>query len=148
MWSNIKKAIYAAMLIWTVIVLFIVYKNIKFPFVLQFVLGYVICLILTALYFLITISLSIRKANWATIKKILPKFIITCFVTYGLNALIIFFKTGEFKITDKIFISVLFAFCLTFGELAYENKKQLNDESLYTFRSDGRRFRLNSYRRK
>lgn len=122
--SNIKKAINTALVIWTVIVLFIVYRNLEFPFVFQFVVGYVICSILTALYILITIFMNIRKEKWNTIRMVIPKFIIIYFVIWVLNILITFLKTGELKITDKIFISVILAFCLTFGELTYEKKNK------------------------
>jgi Na+-transporting NADH:ubiquinone oxidoreductase subunit NqrD len=68
--------------------------------------------------------MNIRKEKWNTIRMVIPKFIIIYFVIWVLNILITFLKTGELKITDKIFISVILAFCLTFGELTYEKKNK------------------------
>jgi hypothetical protein len=120
--ANIKKFIYIALIIWTVIVVFIVYKNIEFSFVFQFVVGYVIFLLLTCLYFTITIFLNIRKLKWSTIRKMLLKFIIGSFAIWALNVLFIYLTKGELRIMDKIFGSIILSFGLTFGELIFKKK--------------------------
>lgn len=122
MWTTIKRIIYIALIIWTIIVLFIVYRNIEFPFVFQFVVGYVIFLMLTFLYFLITIFLNIRKSKWSTIRKMILKFIIGSFAIWILNVLFIYLTKGELIIMDKFFGSIILSFGLTFGELIFEKK--------------------------
>lgn len=120
MWDNIKKYMYIVLIIWTVMVLFIVYKNIEFPFVFQFVMGYVILLVLVGLYFIITAFLNIRKSKWSTIKKVFIKFIIGSFTLWFLNILFIYLIKGELRITDKIVNSIILSFVFTFGELGIE----------------------------
>lgn len=120
MWDNIKKCMYIVFIIWTVMVLFIVYKNIEFPFILQFVVGYVICLLLVGLYFIITAFLNIRKSKWSTIKKVFIKFIIGSFTLWFLNILFIYLIKGELRITDRIVNSIILSFVFTFGELGVE----------------------------
>lgn len=117
---TIRKIIYIVLIIWTVITLFIVYKHIEFPFVLQFVIGYVIFLLLTCLYFAITIFLSIRKLKLSTIRKMLLKFIIGSFAIWALNVLFIYLTKGELRIMDKIFGSIILSFGFTFGQLVFE----------------------------
>ncbi|WP_186430395.1 hypothetical protein [Clostridium sp. BSD9I1] len=120
MWDNIKKCMYIVFIIWTVMVLFIVYKNIEFPFILQFVVGYVICLLLVGLYFIVTAFLNIRKSKWSTIKKVFIKFIIGSFTLWFLNILFIYLIKGELRITDRIVNSIILSFVFTFGELGVE----------------------------
>lgn len=120
MWDNIKKCMYIVFIIWTVMVLFIVYKNIEFPFILQFLVGYVICLLLVGLYFIVTAFLNIRKSKWSTIKKVFIKFIIGSFTLWFLNILFIYLIKGELRITDRIVNSIILSFLFTFGELGVE----------------------------
>lgn len=120
MWDNIKKCMYIVFIIWTVMVLFIVYKNIEFPFILQFLVGYVICLLLVGLYFIVTAFLNIRKSKWSTIKKVFIKFIIGSFTLWFLNILFIYLIKGELRITDRIVNSIILSFVFTFGELGVE----------------------------
>lgn len=120
MWDNIKKCMYIVFIIWTIMVLFIVYKNIEFPFILQFVVGYVICLLLVGLYFIVTAFLNIRKSKWSTIKKVFIKFIIGSFTLWFLNILFIYLIKGELRITDRIVNSIILSFVFTFGELGVE----------------------------
>lgn len=120
MWDNIKKCMYIVFIIWTVMVLFIVYKNIEFPFILQVVVGYVICLLLVGLYFIVTAFLNIRKSKWSTIKKVFIKFIIGSFTLWFLNILFIYLIKGELRITDRIVNSIILSFVFTFGELGVE----------------------------
>lgn len=123
MWTTIKRIIYIALIIWTIIVLFIVYRNMEFPFVFQFVVGYVIFLMLTFLYFLIAIFLNIRKSKWSTIRKMILKFIIGSFAIWILNVLLIYLLKGELEIMNKFFGSIVLSFGLTFGELIFEKKE-------------------------
>lgn len=122
MWTNIRKIMYIVLIIWTIIVLFIVFRNIEFPYVFQFVLGYVAFLLLTFLYFIITIFLIIRKSKWSTVRKMLLKFIIGFFAIWALNVLFIYLTKGELRIMDKIFGSAVLSFGLSFGELILEKK--------------------------
>jgi len=113
---------YSILLIWTVIVLFIVYRNIEFPFVFQFVVSYVIFLMLSFLYFLIIIFLNIRKSKWSTIRKMILKFIIGSFVIFALKVLFIYLTKGELRISDNIFGTIVLSFGLTFGEMMFEKR--------------------------
>lgn len=124
MWTTKRKIIlvYFALIIWTAIILFIVYRNIEFPFVFQFVVSYVIFLMLVFLYFLITIFLNIRKSKWSTIRKLILKFIIGAIIIWALNVLLIYITKGELRITDKVFGSIVLSFGLTFGEMIFEKK--------------------------
>ncbi|GKU25168.1 hypothetical protein [Clostridium folliculivorans] len=120
--DNIKKILYIILLIWTVIALFIVYKKVEFPFVYEFVVSYVICLLLVGLYSLITILLNMRKLNWRTMRKILIKFIIISFAFWACNVLFTYLTKGELILVNKILSSIIASFGLTFGELIFFKK--------------------------
>lgn len=122
MWRSIRKIINIVLIIWTIPVLFVVYRNIEFPYVFEFVLSYVLFLLLIFLYYIITIFLLIRKSKWSTTRKILLNFIIGFFSIWALNVLLIYLTKGELRIMDKIFSSALFSFFLSFSELIFEKK--------------------------
>jgi hypothetical protein len=120
--DDIKKIIYIAVSIWTVLVLFIIYKKVDFPFVYEFVISYVICLLLVGLYSIISIFLNMRKLNWHTTRKILIRFIIVFFAFWTCNILFTYFTKGELILVNKILSSMIASFGLTFGELIFLQK--------------------------
>ena len=67
--------IYLLIVVGTIITLFIVYKDIDSSFSFVFIIGYIIFLFLTFLYFMIAIVISLRKSRWVEIRKRLYKFI-------------------------------------------------------------------------
>lgn len=124
MWSNRTKIIYSTLIIWTVIVLFIVYRNIEFPFVFQFVIGYVIFLMIALVYFFIIIFSNMRKLKWSTIRKMMLRLIICFFIIWALNVLVIYLMKGELRIAYSILNAIVFSFGLTFGEMMF-NKSSI-----------------------
>ncbi len=125
--TNMRKTISIIFTIWTVIVLFIVYKNVEFPFVFQFVIGYIAALLLACVCFIINIFFHIRKSKWSTIKKMLFKFIIGSFVIWALNVLLIYLTKGELIIMDKVFHSIVISFVISFGDLIFEKRSEINE---------------------
>lgn len=122
MWKSIRKMMNIVLIIWTISVLFVVYRNIEFPYVFEFVLSYILFLLLIFLYYIVIIFLLIRKSKWSTVRKILLNFIIGFFAIWALNILFIYLTKGELRIMDKIFSSAFLSFFLSFGELIFEKK--------------------------
>lgn len=123
MWANIRKTLYFVCTIWTIIVLFIVYKNIEFPFAFQFVIGCFVFAMLLFIESIITVFSKIRKLKWSIIRKMLFKFIINSFIIWGATILLIYLTKGELRITDKIFSSIAISFGSTVGGLVLEKKE-------------------------
>jgi hypothetical protein len=61
MWANIRKTLLIAFVICTAILLFIIYKNIEFPFVFQFGMGYLVIALILFVDFIITVFFNIIK---------------------------------------------------------------------------------------
>lgn len=122
MWNARTKIIYSTFIIWTIIVLFIVYRNIEFPFAFQFIIGYVIFLMLVLLHCLINIFLNMRKSKWSTIRKKILTFIMGALIILALNVLFIYLVKGELRITYTILNAIVFSFALTFGEMMFKKR--------------------------
>jgi len=122
MWNNIKKVMNIVLIMWTIIVLFIVYRNIEFPFVFEFILAYVVTLLLTFLYIIITIFLFIRKSKWSTIRKMLLNFIIGFFAILALKFLFIYLTKGEFRMMEQLINATILSFFFSFGGSIFEEK--------------------------
>lgn len=120
--TNLRKILFFVGTIWTVIVLFIVYKNIEFPFAFQFVIGWLVFLLLLFIKFIISAFFYIKKLKGSIIRKILFRFIISSFVIWGLTVLFIYITKGELRMTDKIISSIAISFGSTIGSLAFEKK--------------------------
>lgn len=122
MWNARAKIIYSTFIIWTIMVLFIVYRNIEFPFAFQFIIGYVIVLMLVSLHCLINIFLNMRKSKWGTIRKKISTFIMGALIILALNVLFIYLVKGELRITYTILNAIVFSFALTFGEMMFKKR--------------------------
>ncbi|MPN02913.1 hypothetical protein SDC9_150134 [bioreactor metagenome] len=122
MWNARAKIIYSTFIIWTIMVLFIVYRNIEFPFAFQFIIGYVIFLMLVSLHCLINIFLNMRKSKWSTIRKKISTFIMGALIILALNVLFIYLVKGELRITYTILNAIVFSFALTFGEMMFKKR--------------------------
>lgn len=120
MGTTIRKFMYIVGIIWTIMVLFIIYKSIEFPFVLQFVISYFIFALLMCLDFIITIFLNIRKSKWSTIRRRLLQFIIGAFVILALRILFNYLIKGELRIMEKIISSLFISYSITFGYFLFE----------------------------
>ncbi|KMT22502.1 hypothetical protein CLCY_10c00470 [Clostridium cylindrosporum DSM 605] len=126
MWDNIRKTLYIIFAIYTAIILFIIYKNIEFPFSFQFILGYLVIILLLFIDLIITVFFSVRKLKSTIIRKMIFRFITSFFVIWSLTVLLVYLTKGELRITDKIFSSIAISFGSTFGSLLFENKKVIN----------------------
>lgn len=123
MWANIRKTLLIVFGICTVIMLFIVYKNIEFPFVFQFGMSYLVIALVLSVDLTITVFFNIRKLKWTIARKMIFRFIISFFVIWSLTVLLIYLTKGELRITDKILSSVAISFGSTFGTLLFKKKK-------------------------
>lgn len=122
MWANIRKTLLTVFVIWTGILLFIVYKNIEFSFVLQFIIGYSVFGLLLFIETVLSAFFNVRKLKWIIIKKMLFRFIINTFTIWGLTVLLIYLTKSELRIMDKLFSSLAISFGSTFGSLAFEKR--------------------------
>lgn len=117
--TTITRITCIALIIWTAIVLYIVYKNVEFPFILQFVVSYLVFGFIAVLYLIISVFLNMRKLKCSTIRKMMLKLIIRAFGIWAFTVLFIYLIKGELRITDKIFSSIAVSFALTYGELLH-----------------------------
>ncbi|WP_374722900.1 hypothetical protein [Peribacillus tepidiphilus] len=115
--------IYTFFAVGTIIVLFIVNKNIDNTFSFYFIIAYVIFLLLSLLYFIVAIVINIRKLKWYDIRKRIYRFI-TLFIlisatTYSLKYI---FRPSEIDVFD--FGTPLgLAFGLSFFDLIFFKEK-------------------------
>ncbi|WP_291569255.1 hypothetical protein [Clostridium sp. UBA4548] len=123
MWDNIRKALSVAFVIYTAILLFIIYKNIEIPFAFKFGKGYLVILLVLVVDFIITIFYKIIKLKWIIIRKMILRFSISFIVIWSLTVLLIYLTKGELRIADKLFSSIAISFGSTFGSLVFEKKK-------------------------
>lgn len=123
MWTNIRKTLLIVFGVCTAIMLFIIYKNIEFPFIFQFGMSYLIIALILSVDLTITVFFNIRKLKWTIVRKMIFRFIISFFVIWSLTVLLIYLTKGELRITDKIFSSVAISFGSTFGTLLFEKNK-------------------------
>ncbi|MBS4198085.1 hypothetical protein KHA93_00225 [Bacillus sp. FJAT-49732] len=109
----------------TIITLFIVYKDIDNPFSNIFIIGYVIYLLMYALFLIIVAFVNIKKLSWKEIRKRTFNFIILFILLGGSNYLFNFFFLPE-KINTYgfLFIGLGSALGLSFMDLALFRKKR------------------------
>ena len=123
MWSNIRKTLFIVFGICTAILLFIIYKNIEFPFAFQFGMGYLVIALVLFVDSIITVFFNMTRLKWTIVRKMIFKFIISFFVIWSLTVLLIYLTKGELRITNKIFSSIAISFGSTFGCLLFKKKK-------------------------
>lgn len=97
----LEYIIYTLFVVGTIIVLVIVNKNIDNTASFYFVIGYVIFLLLSLLYFIIATVINIRILKWSDIRKRLFKFI-TLFILISATTYILkyIFRPSDIDVFD------------------------------------------------
>ena len=115
---------YAFFVVSTIITLLIVYKDIDNAFSFNFLMGYIIFLILFLFYFIITIAVNMRKLRWVDLRKRIYKFIISFVLLSGTSIIFYyFFKSAEIDFY-RIFSNTLgLSLGIAFFDLASSRKK-------------------------
>ena len=116
--------IYALVVVGTIIVLFIVNKNVDNAFSFYFIIGYVIFLLMSFLYFIIVTVINIKKLKWTDLRKRLFKFI-TLFIFISVTTYILkfIFRPSDIDVYD--FGTPLgLALSLSFFDLMFSKEKK------------------------
>jgi amino acid transporter len=116
--------IFALVVVGKIIVLFIVNKNIDNNFSFYFVIGYVIFLLLSLLYFIIATVINLRKLKWFDIRKRLFRFV-TLFILFSVTTYILkyMFRPSDIDVYD--FGTPLgLALGLSFFDLMFSEEKE------------------------
>lgn len=115
---------YTIFLACTIITLFIVYKDIDTFLSFQFIIGYVIFLILLFIYFIITSLINISKLRWLDKRKRLFRFMLTFTVLSGANFIYYyFFKQTDIDFYDIFPVPLGLSLGISFFDLAFMRKK-------------------------
>jgi len=119
----LEYIIYTLFVVGTIIVLLIVNKNIDNTFSFYFIIGYVIFLLLSLLYFIIATVINMRKLKWVDIRKriyrFITLFILISAITYILKYI---FRPSDIDVFD--FGTPLgLAFGLSFFDLMFFKEK-------------------------
>ena len=107
----------------TILMIFIIYKDIDTSLSLKFIIGYVIYLLLYGLFSIFLVIANTRKSNWIQIRKRLFTFI-TWFISLSAAHYLIyyFFKSSEMDIWG-LGIPLGVSFGLAFSDLMSWKKK-------------------------
>ena len=118
--------IYLLVVVGMIILFFIVYKDIDSSFSFAFIIGYIIFLFLTFLYFMIAIIINLRKSRWIEIRKRLYKFI-AYFVLFSVFSYIAgyIFKSSELDLLNKISIPLGLSLGIAFFDLVIFKDKNV-----------------------
>lgn len=121
--KNILFYVYTLFITGTVIILFIVYKEINNSFSYRFVIGYLIVLLLTLLYTLIVTVINVRKLSWSEIRKRLFSFVIIYLISSGLNLIIKYFLKPDWDYVKVFTLSIGYSIGYAFFDLVFFKKK-------------------------
>ena len=118
--------IYLLVVVGMIILFFIVYKDIDSSFSFAFIIGYIIFLFLTFLYFMIAIIINLRKSRWIEIRKRLYKFI-AYFVLFSVFSYIAgyIFKSSELDLLNIISIPLGLSLGIAFFDLVIFKDKNV-----------------------
>ncbi|PLT28460.1 hypothetical protein CUU66_18315 [Peribacillus deserti] len=112
--NNLAYIIYTSVFIGTIIMLFIVYKDINNDFAFAFIIGFLIILLLSFIYFIVLVLYNMRKLKWLEIRKRVIKFVIYFIVisacTYLLKYIFQHSKIDIYDFGTPLGISVSLAF--------------------------------------
>lgn len=122
--SSVTKVICILFVICTIISIFIVYKNIKNPYVIKFVIGYVIFVFFFLFYIGLITILNMRKLKWVEIRKRLCIFFLIFILLSASNSLFTYLIKGEVKILSHTDNAFGFAFGITFMDLLFTQKEE------------------------
>lgn len=117
--------LFTVFVIWTTIVLFIVYKDIDPPLATKIVIGYIIYLLLYALCCTALILINLRKLHWIEIRKKLFTFI-AWFILLSVSLFLFnyLFRPTEINIWD--FGTPLgLSLAIAFSDIMFFGKKKL-----------------------
>lgn len=118
------KIIYLLFIVATIIVCFIVYKDIDNKVAIGFIGEYAIFVFLFLLYIIFTAILNSRKLKWKDIKGRLFKFSIS-FITILVLGYIFdyFFRSSKIDLFRNFSIAIGTAFGISFNDIIFSKKK-------------------------
>jgi hypothetical protein len=116
--------LYSIFVLSTLVVFFIIYKNIDTPFAADMVLGYVIFLFAFALYLTITAAANLRKIPKIELRKRTIKFVLLFSLFFAANSIFdLLFKPESSGLIGNIFPALGFALGLTFLDTVFTRKE-------------------------
>ena len=127
--------LYVIFVIGTIIMLFIVYKNIGGRLALPFIFGYLVLTFFLVIYMHIMTILNLRKLKWVEIKKRTFNFI-TYFISLGvLNyGLDYFFRHSKVDLFREFSTSLGLALAFSFADIAFLKKANTKDNKPLKFK--------------
>ncbi|NEU31735.1 hypothetical protein GN156_13270 [bacterium LRH843] len=122
--NTLTYIIYASVAIGTVIVLLIVNKDIDNSFSFSFIIGYVIFLLISFLYFITVMVINIKKLKWFGLRRRLFKFIIL-FILLSVTTYILkyIFRPSDIDVYD-LGIPLGLALSLSYFDLMFFKKER------------------------
>lgn len=119
------KLLYVLFIIWTIISLFIVYKNIDSSIAFKFLIGYLFFTFFMILYVPFITILNSRKLKWVEIRKKLFRFL-ALFILYGaLNFVIDYiFRPSKIDLFREFSVALGLAFGSSFTDITFLKKKE------------------------
>lgn len=119
----INQIIWALLFIATLITLIIVFNEVDHPYTFHFVIGYVVSLLLYALYFFTVIILKLRKLNWIAARKRVFRFSLMFVLFSAWGLLYNYFYKEAIDFLNIFSISFGISFGMSFFDLIFSNKK-------------------------
>lgn len=118
--SIITTIMYSLFAIGTVITLFIVYRDIKNPFAVKFVIGYAIFAFIFIFYIGLITILKVRKLKWIEIRNRLYKFLIVFTVFFIINIVFTYLLKGQVDVLKQIAVPFGCALGIAFLDLLFK----------------------------
>jgi len=123
--TNITFSIYALLLVGAIITMFIIYKDMNSSFSFAFVSGYIIFLVLSVLYLLITILINMRKLKWREIRNRLFKFFAYFVLLFGVTYIVGYvYEPLKLNLYTILLNSISFSFAFVFIDLVFFKQKR------------------------
>lgn len=118
--SIITSIMYSLFAIGTIIALFIVYRNIKSPVAVKFVIGYAIFTFVFLFYISLSTILKVRKLKGVEIRKRLYRFFIIFIVCFIANIVLTYLIKGQVNILNQIAVPFGSALGIAFLDLLFK----------------------------
>jgi hypothetical protein len=115
----IGRSIAAVLIICTIVLMIMAFKDIDTIFTLKLAKYYIALLFLFVIYSIIAISINFRGLKLRKISKLLFRWALWSLGLWISTVLLIYLTKGELRLTDKIFSSISIAFGSVFGGLIF-----------------------------
>jgi hypothetical protein len=115
----IGRSIAAVLIICTIVLMIMAFKDIDTIFTLKLAKYYIALLFLFVIYSIIAISINFRRLKLRKISKLLFRLARWSLGLWISTVLLIYLTKGELRLTDKIFSSISIAFGSVFGGLIF-----------------------------